>query len=304
RPLRAAGLQPRAPGEGAGGQRHQCRPAGDDPRGQLPRGPVLPAQHHRAEHAAAGRAPGRRAAAGRALRRGRQAAVAGGGRGAAAARLAGQRARAAQRDPARAAAGHRPADRAGGPGPAARPGRAPGAGAGAGARADRGGAAARRRGDRAGGRRTGHEPPGPVPAHGAPWTEEFLIRMVRRTLTLHLFLRLLPVLALAAALPWTAAYWIDHGWVLASVSVVVLLGLMWLSLYRALSPLRALFRALSGSVNTYRDGEFNFGVHWSSRDEVGNLVRAHRELGEVLRRQRQDLVQRELLLDTMVQNTP
>jgi two-component system, NtrC family, nitrogen regulation sensor histidine kinase NtrY len=128
--------------------------------------------------------------------------------------------------------------------------------------------------------------------------------MIRRTVTLRLFLRLLPVLALAAALPWTVAYWIDRGWIVATLSVVVLLGLMWWSLQRALSPLRALFRALAGSVNTYRDGEFNFGVHWRSDDELGELVRAHAALGEVLREQRQDLVQRELLLDTMVQNTP
>jgi two-component system nitrogen regulation sensor histidine kinase NtrY len=128
--------------------------------------------------------------------------------------------------------------------------------------------------------------------------------MIRRTVTLRLFLRLLPVLALAAALPWTFAYWIDRGWIVATISVVVLLGLMWWSLQRALSPLRALFRALAGSVNTYRDGEFNFGVHWRSDDELGELVRAHAALGEVLREQRQDLVQRELLLDTMVQNTP
>ena len=127
---------------------------------------------------------------------------------------------------------------------------------------------------------------------------------VRRTVTLRLFLRLLPVLALAAALPWTFAYWIDRGWILAVVASALLLGLMWLSLQRALAPLRALFRALAGSVNTYRDGEFNFGVHWRGDDELGELVRAHGELGEVLRRQRQDLVQRELLLDTMVQNTP
>ena len=128
--------------------------------------------------------------------------------------------------------------------------------------------------------------------------------MIRRSLTFGLFLRLLPVLALAAALPWAFAYWIDRGWILAGLSVAVLLALMWWSLRRALAPLRALFRALAGSVNTYRDGEFNFGVHWPSDDEVGNLVRAHGELGDVLRQQRQDLVQRELLLDTMVQNTP
>src|SRR5690606_30592003 len=128
--------------------------------------------------------------------------------------------------------------------------------------------------------------------------------MIRRSLTLRLFLRLLPVLALAAALPWAFAYWIDRGWLLATLSVVVLLALMWWSLRRALAPLRALFRALAGSVNTYRDGEFNFGVHWHSHDELGELVQAHAELGQVLRQQRQDLVQRELLLDTMVQNTP
>lgn len=128
--------------------------------------------------------------------------------------------------------------------------------------------------------------------------------MIRRTVTLRLFLRLLPVLALAAALPWTFAYWIDRGWILAVLSVAILLMIMWWSLSRALSPLRAVFRALAGSVNSYRDGEFNFGVHWRSDDELGQLVAAHAELGAVLRDQRQNLVQRELLLDTMVQNTP
>ncbi len=127
---------------------------------------------------------------------------------------------------------------------------------------------------------------------------------IRRTLFLRLFLRLLPVLALAAALPWTFAYWIDRGWVVAVSSTVILLTLAWWSLRRALAPLNSLFRALAGSINTYRDGEFNFGVHWHSHDEVGELVQAHALLGEVLRQQRQDLAQRELLLDTMVQNTP
>ena len=36
--------------------------------------------------------------------------------------------------------------------------------------------------------------------------------MKRRSFTFRLFLRLLPVLALAAALPWLLAYWMNHGW--------------------------------------------------------------------------------------------
>lgn len=126
----------------------------------------------------------------------------------------------------------------------------------------------------------------------------------RWSLTTRLFLRLLPVLALAAALPWMLAYWLDRGWEVALPSVLVLLAVMWWTLRQALAPLRSLFRALAGSVNSYRDGEYNFGIYWPGEDDVGELVRMHRELGDVLREQRQGLVQRELLLDTMIQNTP
>jgi hypothetical protein len=52
------------------------------------------------------------------------------------------------------------------------------------------------------------------------------------------------------------------------------------------------------------DGDFSFSLHWPQNDELSDLVAAHNALGDVLRQQRLDLVQRELLLDTMVQNTP
>ena len=129
--------------------------------------------------------------------------------------------------------------------------------------------------------------------------------MKARSFTVLLFLRLLPVLALAAALPWVLAYWIDHGWMVMLLSAVLLLSLMALSLHFATKPLRALLRALAGTVSSYRDGEYNFSLHWTGGDdELSQLVHAHSQLGDVLRGQRQSLVQRELLLDTMVHNTP
>ena len=128
--------------------------------------------------------------------------------------------------------------------------------------------------------------------------------MKRTSFTFRLFLRLLPVLALAAAGPWLLAYWMDQGWLVTVVSAVALLVLMWWTLRRATAPVRSLLRALSGTTSSYRDGEYNFSVYWPGNDELGDLVQAHRELGDVLREQRQGLVQRELLLDTMVQNTP
>lgn len=71
-----------------------------------------------------------------------------------------------------------------------------------------------------------------------------------------------------------------------------------------IQPILSLFRALGGTVASYRDGDFSFSLHWPNNDELADLIAAHNELGEVLREQRLGLVQRELLLDTMVQNTP
>ncbi|MFC0134805.1 ATP-binding protein [Massilia eurypsychrophila] len=71
-----------------------------------------------------------------------------------------------------------------------------------------------------------------------------------------------------------------------------------------IQPILSLFRALAGTVTSYKDGDFSFSLRWQQNDELSDLIDAHNDLGNVLREQRLDLMQRELLLDTMVQNTP
>jgi two-component system, NtrC family, nitrogen regulation sensor histidine kinase NtrY len=129
-------------------------------------------------------------------------------------------------------------------------------------------------------------------------------RMIRRSLAGRLLLWLLPVIVLAVALPLVLIRWLDDAWLAALISIAVAIPLAAWVLRRALKPMHSLMRALTGSVQSYRDGEYNFGVHWQGNDELAELVASHAELGEVLREQRQGLVQRELLLDAMVQNTP
>jgi len=73
---------------------------------------------------------------------------------------------------------------------------------------------------------------------------------------------------------------------------------------RTAQPLRKLLRALSGAVASYRDGDFSLSLVSTRTDELGTLVVAHNELGRALREQRQHLIQRELLLDTVMQNSP
>ncbi|HEY8877883.1 MAG TPA: ATP-binding protein [Roseateles sp.] len=89
-----------------------------------------------------------------------------------------------------------------------------------------------------------------------------------------------------------------------AVAVLVMLPLIgWLAAFW-LAPLLRLTRALEGAVLSYRDGDFSLNLAANGPRELIELTQLHAELGLALREQRQHLAQRELLLDTVVQNTP
>ena len=113
------------------------------------------------------------------------------------------------------------------------------------------------------------------------------------------------VAGIAATAAATAALstWLQP-WAAAAIAAVAVASIVGTLIWRALVPMRALFRALAGTVASYRDGDFSFGITWDKASDLIELVDAHNALGTALREQRLALVQRELLLDTMVQNTP
>ena len=96
----------------------------------------------------------------------------------------------------------------------------------------------------------------------------------------------------------------SHPGLVLAVCLLCVLPISIITIRAQLESMLSLFRALTGTVTSYRDGDFSFSLHWPQNDELSDLVAAHNALGDVLRQQRLDLVQRELLLDTMVQNTP
>ncbi len=93
-------------------------------------------------------------------------------------------------------------------------------------------------------------------------------------------------------------------WLGAVVAAAMLIPVAVLIARLASTPIAALLRVLAGSVASFRDGDFSVSLTENRRDEFGDLVRDHNELGRVLRSERQHLFQRELLLDTVVQNSP
>ncbi|MDO4708887.1 MAG: ATP-binding protein [Pseudomonadota bacterium] len=122
-------------------------------------------------------------------------------------------------------------------------------------------------------------------------------------------LRLRLTLLLAAygtALMLSLALGLRYGWPLYALLAVSAFWLLLLGLHLNHQQSRALamYRALAGTVDSYRDGDFSFSLVWPQRDELGMLVAAHNRLGDTLRAQRNRLQQRELLLDTVVQNSP
>jgi len=99
-------------------------------------------------------------------------------------------------------------------------------------------------------------------------------------------------------------HWIERpGIAFTATMALGLLPAIWLA-RRALRPARRLLRAMSGAVASYRDGDFSLSLVVDRDDELGELLVAHNELGRALREQRSHLVQRELLLDTVTQNSP
>lgn len=108
---------------------------------------------------------------------------------------------------------------------------------------------------------------------------------------------------LGAALGFAPLDVADPGMALI-VSLIMLLPLwLWLA-RRSTQPLTKMLRALESAVAGYRDGDFSFSIAVRRDDELGELVRMHNALGQTLRTQRQHLAERELMLDTVVQNTP
>ena len=120
------------------------------------------------------------------------------------------------------------------------------------------------------------------------------------TLRLRLTLALLGALAAGAAV--LLLWQVEVMWGAVALAAA-LLGVLWAA-GLGMAPLRRVLRSIESAALSYRDGDFSVSIVTGRDDELGELLRQHNALGHALRDQRHALVQRELLLDTVVQNTP
>ncbi len=69
-------------------------------------------------------------------------------------------------------------------------------------------------------------------------------------------------------------------------------------------PITQIRNALINRVDSFRDNDFSVSFDAERQDEFAELFEAHNQLGDLLREERQDIFQRELLLDTVIQSSP
>ena len=119
------------------------------------------------------------------------------------------------------------------------------------------------------------------------------------------FVLLACALSVAAALLTACLAW-GFDSLLDGLAVSLLLSVI-LTLYavrRFMRPVNRLITALGDGVSSFQDGDFSVSLNPGRDDELGALVRVYNAAGEVLRKERHSLYQRELMLDTVIQSTP
>jgi nitrogen fixation/metabolism regulation signal transduction histidine kinase len=115
---------------------------------------------------------------------------------------------------------------------------------------------------------------------------------------------LLLATAVAAALGALAAHRL--GSVPLGLLAALVLTMPWVGwLARRLSrPWTRVLAAVSSGIGSLKDRDFSVSITPGGSRELIELVSAYNSLGDLLRRERLDIYQRELLLDTVLQTTP
>jgi two-component system nitrogen regulation sensor histidine kinase NtrY len=111
------------------------------------------------------------------------------------------------------------------------------------------------------------------------------------------------VALLAVVLALVAARWLSPFLAAITSLLIVVPLIAWVA--TALTrPWTNVLQALRDGITSLRDHDFSVSIGHPRQDEFAALVAEYNSLGDLLRRERLNLHQRELLLDTVIQTTP
>ncbi len=130
-------------------------------------------------------------------------------------------------------------------------------------------------------------------------------RRLTRTIALHLTATI-AIIAIAAGFGVHAFFNASPRNAFFFGAVLFALGVVAMSLTMR-APLRRIRRnlgALVDGVRGFADDDFSLRLHVTGSDEITDLVAVYNDIGDVLRNQRNESVQRELLFETVLHASP
>ena len=128
--------------------------------------------------------------------------------------------------------------------------------------------------------------------------------MMRLSLTGRVALAAWLAAAVAACIASAMIRWTASASIATLVGIAVALPVAIWAARAATYSWSQVVRAVRDGVLSLKDHDFSISIARVPNKELSELVTAYNALGELLRRERLDLYQRELLLDTVIQTTP
>ncbi|MCU1227229.1 MAG: histidine kinase, gyrase and HSP90-like ATPase family protein [Acidobacteria bacterium] len=125
-------------------------------------------------------------------------------------------------------------------------------------------------------------------------------RRLSRTIAIAVVVDLIAVIAAAAVI----AQYTRQPFVIAGATAAAAIPLTYLLLRGPLRRMRANLSALTDGVRGFADGDFSLRLRVTGDDEITDLIAFYNEIGAILRTQRNESMQRELLFETVLQTTP
>jgi len=129
--------------------------------------------------------------------------------------------------------------------------------------------------------------------------------MMRSSLVGRLVVVAVSIAALTACLAlYLAGRLVKSPMLAVALATLIAMPIAWCAARLATQSWSQVVRAVRDGVLSLRDHDFSISISPVPSDELRELVTAYNSLGDLLRRERLDLYQRELLLDTVIQTTP
>lgn len=127
---------------------------------------------------------------------------------------------------------------------------------------------------------------------------------LHRRLAPRLALLFAATLVVMAAVAAAAHRWLTSPWAVFALTLAAGLPLGLALLGRLLRPTRESLAALRDGLRSFQDRDYSAHLVVDRRDEVGELLELYNAVCDALRDERTGLLQRELLLETVLQATP